>query len=290
MEPFILSAFADEAASDIESQVAALQRNGIPYIEIRNVNGQSIVDFESDELRQIYNYLSSHHIRVSAIASPIGKISIGDDDMDAHFKRFYKAMDAAEILETQNIRMFSFYNSHGKTPASYQAEVITLLSKMVAIAEQRNLFLCHENEKEIFGEQPEKVELLFSQIKSDHFKGIFDFANYIQAGANPMEAYAKTKDDILYFHIKDAEMSTKHIVPAGFGDGQIRDILKDAVGSPVISKPFFLTLEPHLTVFDGYGNLGDSTALGTEKFRYKDSSESFDSACNALKRLIESIL
>ena len=37
-----LCAFADEANAEIDFQIEALKRNSIPYLEIRNVDGDTI--------------------------------------------------------------------------------------------------------------------------------------------------------------------------------------------------------------------------------------------------------
>lgn len=285
MKDFILSAFADEAGSGIETQISALERNAIGMLEIRNIDGACVIDLERQKLRKISALLSSHHIGVSAVASPIGKISI-EEDFEPHKRRFEKAMDAAELLGTKWIRIFSFYIPQGRPAEDYTEAVLERLSYMADRAAKRSLLLCHENEKEIFGEQPECVKIILEKLESEAFTTVFDPANYIQAGADPMLAYRMTKNRIRYFHIKDAEKQSGNVVPAGFGDGQIGGILKDAVNSECFTRPICLTIEPHLSVFDGYNNLGDHTALGTERFRYQNNDESFDAACNALKRLL----
>lgn len=285
MKQFVLSAFADEAGSEIETQISALERNHIGMIEIRNVGGTCIIDLEREEIRRISTLLALHNIGVSAVASPIGKISV-EDDFEAHKKRFERAMDAAEILGTDCIRVFSFYIPKGKSPADYKELVIRRLSELADCAAKRCLHLCHENEKGIYGERPEEVKILADLIENAYFTTVFDPANYIQSGADPMDAYQMTKRRIRYFHMKDAEKESGTIVPVGFGDGAIRRILQDAADCESILKPLCLTIEPHLAVFDGYQNLGDNTVLGTNRFRYKDSQESFDAACNALKELL----
>ena len=78
MGRFILSAFADEASSKLEKQIAALQRNGIGYIEPRNISG-CLTKKTDEELTEIAQTLSAAGIRVSSLGSPIGKIGIDDD-------------------------------------------------------------------------------------------------------------------------------------------------------------------------------------------------------------------
>ena len=41
---FRLAAFADEAASSLEGQIAAMKENGVELLEIRGVDGKNIAD------------------------------------------------------------------------------------------------------------------------------------------------------------------------------------------------------------------------------------------------------
>ena len=102
MSDFILSAFADEAAPDLAGQIAALKRNGIPLLEIRNLEGRCVIDLTDPELEETGRLLSENGIGVSAIASPIGKISI-TEDFEPHFERFRRAVAAAIAGERSSV-------------------------------------------------------------------------------------------------------------------------------------------------------------------------------------------
>ena len=71
MAKFLLSAFADEASKTLDGQIAALQRNNMKYIEIRNVDGKGILDCTDEELAAIHSKLEAAGIGVSADGSPI---------------------------------------------------------------------------------------------------------------------------------------------------------------------------------------------------------------------------
>ena len=58
MSKFILSAFADEAAEDLKTQMDIMELNGISFIEMRNVNGKSIVRHTLDEVEEIKKSLT----------------------------------------------------------------------------------------------------------------------------------------------------------------------------------------------------------------------------------------
>jgi sugar phosphate isomerase/epimerase len=51
------------------------------------------------------------------------------------------------------------------------------------------------------------------------------------------------KDYVDYVHIKDGLMAEKRVVPAGQGDGEVRELLRELVAR---GYDGFLSLEPHL--------------------------------------------
>ena len=53
MAKFILSAFADEAGDSLDAQIAALQRNGIGYIEPRAIDKKGVIFKTDEELKEI---------------------------------------------------------------------------------------------------------------------------------------------------------------------------------------------------------------------------------------------
>ena len=70
MAQFMISAFADEAAKDLDGQIAALKRNGLTLIEPRTVVN-NIVEKSDDELREIAEKLKAAKISLSSLGSPI---------------------------------------------------------------------------------------------------------------------------------------------------------------------------------------------------------------------------
>ena len=71
---FKLAAFADEADSSLEGQIAAMLNNGIEYLEIRGVDGENISDISADKARGIRVRLDEAGISVLSyafLASPV---------------------------------------------------------------------------------------------------------------------------------------------------------------------------------------------------------------------------
>ena len=279
MARFVMSAFADEAGSSLEEQIAALKDNGIGYIEPRNIAGKGILKHSKDELETIKAELDRNGIKVNSLGSPIGKYPIGESFED-HLPDFELALAASEILETKNIRMFSFFIPKGEDANSYKDEVIARLNKMCVIAKEHGITLCHENESEIYGQNP--AEMLDIMTSVDGIAGIFDPANYRMNNCDVMAGIEATLKNLAYLHIKDAIYESQIIVPAGDGEGKIPEVL-DMVNEAT-DGVVYLTLEPHLFLFDAYKLIDNHELKG--KYTFKDNSESFDFAANALKNLL----
>ncbi len=279
MTDFIISAFTDEASPSLEGQLEALKRNHLSYVELRNVDGRCVIDFSDEELEELHRVLEAHHISVSAIASPIGKISIRED-FAPHFARFRRAVEAAKILKTQRIRIFSFFLSPQDDPKECRAEVLRRLGEICGYANANGVRCCHENEKEIYGDIAARV-LDLHETFQEKMAGVFDPANYVQCGVHPQELFPQLLPYTDYLHVKDALFADGSVVPAGKGDAGIGEIL-DAYHRPGAGR--LLSVEPHLFQFGGLSALQNDPLK--HKNVYATADEAFDAAVNSLKELL----
>lgn len=147
MAEFILSAFADEAAEGLDEQLEALAQENIRMIELRCVDGVNCSELGVEDAVRIHKKLEAHHVTLSALGSPYGKIGIMDS-FDEHFDKFARSMEVCKVLECSRIRMFSFYIPQGEEPEKYRGEVFRRLERMVELARKNDVLLVHENEKE----------------------------------------------------------------------------------------------------------------------------------------------
>ena len=278
MAKYVLSAFADEAGSSLDEQIAALKRNEIGYIEPRNINGKPILTLTDEELKEIKKKLDENGIKVNSLGSPIGKYPI-TEPFDKHLVDFHRAIEVCKILGTDKMRMFSFFVKQTEL-AIYRDEVLKRLQAMTKIAKENGIMLCHENESEIYGQNPEEMLDLMNNVEGLY--GIFDPANYRMNNCDVIAGIKATLVNLAYLHIKDAIYESQIIVPAGDGEGKIAEVL-DMVNDS-IDEVVYLTLEPHLFLFDAYKLIDNHELKG--KYTFKNNSESFDFAANALKALL----
>lgn len=279
LEKTIITGFADEIHSDIEVQVKLLKELGISYLELRSAYGKSIADFTLEEARKLKEYLDKQQIRVSAIGSPIGKIQI-TDDFEPHFTTYQNVVRIAKIMETPYIRMFSFYLPHDGGREAYKEAVFSRMKRLVDYAEQENVILLHENEKDIFGEKANECRMLFEEFYGRNFKCTFDFANFVQSNQDTIEAYEQLESYIEYIHIKDAVSGSGMVTPAGEGDGNVKLILKKLEDKGYSG---FLSLEPHLFEFDALKTLEKNPVKRT----MTNGEAAFTVAYQALQSLLQ---
>ena len=273
-------AFADEANPNIDGQIKAMKRNALHGLEIRNVDGVNVSDITLEKAKEVKTKLDANGLITWSIGSPIGKIDIENDDFKAHLEKLKHTLEIANLLDSKNIRMFSFYMPEGKEISNYKNEVIDRLGQMYEIAKEYGVLLCHENEKGIYGDIPERCLELHKALPE--LKGIFDPANYVQCGVDTLKAWDMLKDYIYYMHIKDAKADGT-VVPAGMGDGNVEKVVKNFIEKGGNS----FTIEPHLTVFEGFSHLerkGEKSEIS--EYGYPDSDTAFDAACNAFKGIL----
>ena len=261
MAEFIISGFADEIDDSLEKQMETLKELGIKYIEMRGVNGKNLCDYKAEETREIKRVLDENGFKLSAVGSPIGKIGI-NDDFEPHFEKFKNAVEIAKIMETKYIRMFSFFIPKGENPDDYKDKVLGYWKRFTDYAAQENIILLHENEKDIYGDSPERCLQVLNTFPSTVCQGIFDPANFVQCGYDTKEAFEELKDHTVYMHIKDAVMGSGEVVPSGEGDGNIAYILSELKKADYKG---FLSLEPHLAT-------GDIAVCGADLFKKAHSA------------------
>ena len=286
MANFKLCAFADEYSPMIDEQIKGMKENGIEYLEIRNVDGTNIADITEDKAREVKAKLDREGLKVWSMGSPIGKIDI-NDELEPHLEKLCHVIKLAKILDCNKIRMFSFFIPDDADKSALCEKVMSGLEKMLDIADKEGILLCHENEKGIYGDTVEAC-LEIKKRFGDRIKVIFDPANFCQCDEETYPyGYSKLGEHLEYMHIKDVRNADQTIVPAGEGNGHIPEILSEI--NKRVDGDFILTLEPHLSVFDGLAGLekpGDTTKIGNA---FSSKEEAFNAAVKALKGVINNI-
>ncbi len=238
-----LSGFSDEISDDFLEQCQVVRSLGLRYVEIRSAWGVNILDLDDDQLRTLQQLLGDHELLVSSIGSPIGKIKI-TDDFGPHLERMRHAAQVANRLGAPYVRIFSFFIPADQDPDQHRDEVLRRMAALAEVAEQADVILLHENEKEIYGDIPRRCLDVVTAVASDHLRLAWDPANFVQVGVRPFtEGYADLRPQLAYIQIKDAVAADGSVVVAGQGDGELVETVR-ALRADGFDG--FFSLEPHL--------------------------------------------
>jgi sugar phosphate isomerase/epimerase len=260
-----LSGFGDEIDSDPVVQVAALQALGASYIEVRSAWGTNVVDFTDDQLAELKQTFADRSIAASAIASPVGKVEV-TVPVEHEVERLGRAIAVAHALETPYIRIFSFFNAVDARDA-----VLERMRALADLAERENVVLLHENEKDIYGDIPERVLDLIESVGSESLAVAWDSANFVQVGVRPFtDAYPMLRPHLKYLQVKDAVAATGEVTPTGAGDGQLRETLAALRDD---GYQGFASLEPHLVFSNAFGGFSGPTSFGVAARAFRSMTD-----------------
>ena len=256
---FTLSGFADEISPEPGAQLETLAAESIRHLELRSAWSTNVASLTDAELASFRREIEDAGVRVSAIGSPIGKIDI-DQPIGPELERMRRIADVAGQFGTTIVRVFSFFIPVGEPPDRYRQEVIDRMGALAQIAAEHGIVLAHENEKEIYGDIPQRCADLIASVGSPALRATFDAANFVQCGVRPhTDGYQLLRPYLVYLQVKDALAATGQVVPAGQGDGEVRETLTALADSGFSG---YASLEPHLAEAGRHGGFS-----GAQEFR-----------------------
>lgn len=254
-----LSGFGDEVDPDPAIQAAVLLALGASHIEVRSAWGINVSELEHDAVQRLKAILDEKGLKVSAVASPIGKVDFSLP-VEHEVTRLRQIISVAKTLETKYVRIFSFYRGEGQSQEDIREAVMERMSALAAEAAAQGIVLLHENEKGIYGDTPDRVLDIMETVDSPALRVAWDNANFVQVGVKPYtEGYAILRPYLEYLQVKDAIATTGEVVPSGEGDGEL-----DATISALAADGYtgFASLEPHLASAHELGGYSGPVAFG----------------------------
>ena len=156
-----LSVITDEIDVDLGRALAFCEEFDIDTIELRSINGRSIVEYPLDELEEIHRDLECRGFRVCAIASPFlkchrydhaGRSAVGEThgattrSCGEQELVLARAIATAQIMLAPIIRAFSYWRE--ADPLAGKAELARDLEQAAEVATAAGVTLAIENEPE----------------------------------------------------------------------------------------------------------------------------------------------
>src|SRR3954464_8521200 len=220
-----LSGFIDEISPDFTEQCAVAADLGLKYAEVRSAWDINLLHLKPEQLTTVKETLADHGLAVSSIGSPIGKVFI-DEDFGPHLERMRHAADVAHELSAPYIRIFSFFLRPGTNPADHRGEVIERMRALARVAEDADVVLLHENEKDIYGDVPSRCLDVVRSVDSPHLRLPGGPAHFVRGGGHRYtRGVQKLRPHVEYVQIKDALAADGSVVTAGNGDGEVPETI-----------------------------------------------------------------
>ncbi|MDE0182070.1 MAG: sugar phosphate isomerase/epimerase [Caldilineaceae bacterium] len=245
---FMIGAFGDEIADDLETQLQVLNELKIPCLELRAAWGVNVLNLSDEQVARVRALCEEHGVTVSALGSPIGKSPI-EAPVETEVKNLQRVIEIGRQLGTANIRIFSFHPPGDSATVDYDSyldSAIGRIGRLVAVAEEEDVTLLLENEKGIVGDTLDRCVKLVEALQSEHLVFLWDPANFVQVGEARLteRGWPLLRDRVGYVHIKDCTLDGT-VKAAGEGDGQVPELLTELVRC---GYKGMLALEPHLAM------------------------------------------
>jgi sugar phosphate isomerase/epimerase len=271
-----LAGIGDEAAPDLDGQVAAHRELGWSHIELRTIDGTQIADMPLDAVSAVAERLHSEGLQVVGVSSGIGAwgrttstpLEVDERELEALAPR-------AAALGCSRLRVMSFLQEDVDDDG-WRAESRRRLRELARRAEQLGLTLLHENCAGYGGRGPHESLELMADVDSPALRLLFDTGNGLSYGYDSLDFLRPTLEWTDHVHVKDAIRrgdDVEYVAP-GEGEGQVADCLALLLSNGYRGG---FTIEPHMHVAPHRG----------ERVAGEGATASFVRCGRALERLME---
>jgi L-ribulose-5-phosphate 3-epimerase len=198
-----LSVITDEIDARLGPALDVCEELGIRAVELRMVDGVSIVDQTPEVLQAMRRELDGRGFRVCAIASPFLKCDRGDDPL-VQERVHERALEAAAVLSAPVVRAFAYWRE--PDPSAALPELGSALSRAAARASEAGVTLALENEHECNVATSVEALAVLDAAASPHLRLIWDPGNAAMldpatfAGLGGLETIY---DRVAHVHLKD---------------------------------------------------------------------------------------
>jgi len=257
----------DEVSRNLRTALQFAAEYGVRQVELRNVYDKYCFLHDAQTLREIRDLLREYGVRVACLATPVLKCILPGSRLTARAKKevvearstfpipdeeqfgrqaefLSKAIDAARILETDLLRIFSYWQV--ENPGEERGRVLAGLREVTAVAEREKIRLSIENEPACNLADCAQTAAALREIPSRYLGMTWDVVNGASTGEKPYPDGFDHLDmrRVWHMHIKDARLdpASGRRLTCAVGDGDT----------------------PYLDIFRALGRAGYSGALSME--------------------------
>jgi len=246
----------DELKAPLAATIAFAREHAVSAVEVRSIEGRNFLDLLPGEQKAVADQLADAGLSVVGLASPllkwaapghaagnkgdqfgfdIGTRSLGD------IARL--AAEAAHILGTRNVRIFSYLTHDGFTIR----DLAPAIEELIRIAEREDLLLHVENEPVCNLRDERDLLALMQAFPHPRLRALLDIGNIYGAAVQPKaERLAALMPFVDHMHFKDAAFAGGRRTVA-MGEGEIPyTTFMTACFAAAEGRPLTLSVETHV--------------------------------------------
>ncbi|KDN22617.1 sugar phosphate isomerase/epimerase family protein [Amycolatopsis rifamycinica] len=253
-----LAGIGDEAAPDLDGQLAAVRTLGWQAVELRTVDGHAVADLDRPGRDRLVRAVHAAELRVVCLDSRIGGwAGTITEPLDRDTEELTALIGLSAELGTRFVRIMSYPNA-GLPAAEWRSAVVDRIRVLADLAAAAGITLLHENCAGWAATSAERSLELLDAVGSPALRLLFDVGNGVAHGYDAPSMLAELVPFVAHVHVKDAVgegAGTTYTLP-GDGKAGVAECLRLLRAGGYAGA---LSIEPHLATRPHEGWWADVT-------------------------------
>ncbi len=223
-----LAILTDEVSQDLDTVLRFAKEEMLDGIEVRSLFGKAFRDLTRDDLRTIAARSRDAGMAIAGAASPVFKCNLdAPSEIAEHVELFKRSVEAAQILGTDLVRVFTFLRRSHPATSDDLARAASHFGQLLEIVKGTGIRVGVENEAScVMGNAAETAEFWRHLPPSAQTTLVWDPCNclYLEGDEDPVgPAFDAVSGLVGHVHIKDARRdgSTPALKCVEVGTGQL---------------------------------------------------------------------
>ena len=229
---------------DLEHALRVMQKNGLNQAELQFLGDKEVGDLSADELMKTKQLVDQYDMQISCISRHnfaglgVHEVSVGDTNYNHHMDKLKQCIGMAQQFNAPLVRIMSFrkemvlFGEDGAEKWNVSAgaweKLVELMGPVVELAEKENIMLVVETGNNAMITSCFLGCKLIDDLGTEHLKILWDPANALYCGENPMDTFNSMSEGYLgHIHMKDVNVAIHQasIKCVALGKGQMAPYL-----------------------------------------------------------------
>ena len=239
-----LGVITDGISLDLEHALRVMQKNGLNQAELQFLGDKEVGDLSADELKKTKQLVDQYDMQVSCISRHnfaglgVHEVTVGDTNYNHHMDKLKQCIEMAQQFNAPLVRIMSFrkemvlFGEDGAEKWNVSAgaweKLVELMGPVVELAEKENIMLVVETGNNAMITSCFLGCKLIDDLGTEHLKILWDPANALYCGENPMDTFNSMSEGYLgHIHMKDVNVAIHQasIKCVALGKGQMAPYL-----------------------------------------------------------------